>query len=293
MNDLIVNGKQNFMGKEIPVVLGGFGEGKKCICDKTIAEIHSQPVPEIRRRINDNISRFKESIDFIDLKAIVMNNNNIVMGESHNNFLSDLGYTQMQISKAEHIYLLSERGYGKLIKIMDTDLAWEIHDNIMDEYFMLREQKKKESLETVNETVKIFTDLMQRAGCTAEVQLLTVKTIIENNTGMVLPVMIQADKQYYDTEYIARKAGIYVESSGKPAEKAVNEIIRRLDISEDMHTETWETNGKWQGTVRKYSDDVIKMVLNWCEENGYPNDIEYKQADGQIKKYHVKWRDVA
>lgn len=149
------------------------------------------------------------------------------------------------------------------------------------------------SLETVNETVKIFTDLMQRAGCTAEIQLLTVKTIIENNTGMVLPIMIQADKKYYDTEYIARKIGIYVKSSGKPAEKEVNEIIRRIDISEDMYTETWETNGKWQGTVRKYSDDVIKMVIIWCEKNGYPNDIEYTQADGQTKKYHVKWREVA
>lgn len=154
-------------------------------------------------------------------------------------------------------------------------------------------EEQKPSLETVNETVKIFTDLMQRAGCSAEIQLLTVKTIIENNTGMTLPAMIQADKQYYDTEYIARKVGICVKSSGKPAEKAVNEIMRRLNISEDMYTETWETNGKWQGTVRKYTDDVIKMVLNWCKENGYPSDIEYIQSDGQKKKYHVKWKEVA
>ena len=130
-NEILVTGKQIFMNKEIPVILGGFGEGKKCICDKTIAEVHNQPVPEIRRRINDNISRFKESIDFIDLKN--------VMGDSHNNILSDLGYTQMQISKAEHIYLLSERGYAKLIKIMDTDLAWNIHDKLMDEYFTMRD----------------------------------------------------------------------------------------------------------------------------------------------------------
>lgn len=165
--------------------------------------------------------------------------------------------------------------------------------DILAEAFLKQEEERKESLETVNETVKIFTDLMQKAGCSAEIQLLTVKTIIENNTGMVLPVMVQSDKQYYDTEYIARKVGIYVKSSGKPAEKAVSEIIRRLDISEDMYTETWETNGKWQGTVRKYTDDVIKMVLNWCEENGYPNDIEYIQSDGQKKKYHVKWKEVA
>ena len=53
----------------------------------------------------------------------------------------------MQISKAEHIYLLSERGYGKLIKIMDTDLAWEIHDQIMDEYFQLREEKRQDTID--------------------------------------------------------------------------------------------------------------------------------------------------
>ena len=40
MKELVLKGKQNFMGKEIPVVYGGFGEGKKCISDKTIAEIH-------------------------------------------------------------------------------------------------------------------------------------------------------------------------------------------------------------------------------------------------------------
>ena len=131
MNNIIINGTQNFMGIEIPVVEGGFGKGKKSICDNTIGEIHNQPIPEIRRRLNDNIKRFKEGVDFIDLK---------VMAESHNNLelLQSLGYSKMQVSKAKNIYLLSERGYAKLIKIMDTDLAWEIHDKLIDEYFTMR-----------------------------------------------------------------------------------------------------------------------------------------------------------
>ena len=97
MNNLVasidVKGTQEFMGKEIPVVEGGFGEGKRCLTDKTIAEIHNQPIPEIRRRINDNVKRFKTDIDIIDLK---------VMAESHNNLelLQPLGYSKMQISKA-------------------------------------------------------------------------------------------------------------------------------------------------------------------------------------------------
>lgn len=122
-----VKGKQEFMGKEIPVVEGGFGEGKRCLTDKTIAEIHSQPVGEIRKSINRNIKRFKEHIDYLDLQRSDMVTT-----------LLNLGYSKQSITQAEHIYLLSERGYAKLIKIMDTDLAWEIHDKLIDEYFTMR-----------------------------------------------------------------------------------------------------------------------------------------------------------
>lgn len=139
MSELVVKGRQEFMGKDIPIVLGGFGEGKKCASDKTIAEIHSMEIKHVRELINRNIERFRSDVDFIDLKVVVQNDDNL---------LDTLGYTKMQISKAEHIYILSERGYAKLIKIMDTDLAWEIHDRLMDEYFQFREERQ--SLENLS-----------------------------------------------------------------------------------------------------------------------------------------------
>lgn len=134
MNELTIRGTQPFMGKEIPVVLGGFGRDKKCISDKTIAEIHGMEVKHVRELINRNISRFHKEVDYVDAKVVVQNDYNL---------LFDMGYSQMQISKAEHIYILSERGYAKLIKIMDTDLAWEIHDKLIDEYFELRDGGKQ------------------------------------------------------------------------------------------------------------------------------------------------------
>lgn len=92
MNDLIVSGKQNFMGKEIPVVLGGFGEGKKCICDKTIAEIHGAENKHIRERITINAKRFKENIDFIDLKKRVGETGTLCL-------LQELGYAKQAIPR--------------------------------------------------------------------------------------------------------------------------------------------------------------------------------------------------
>lgn len=134
MNELKVIGIQNFMGLEIPVVLGGFGEGKKCISDKTVAEIHGMEVRNVRARINDNIKRFSENVDLIDLKQRACEISTLEL-------LLNMGYAKQSITQADHIYILSERGYVKLIKIMDTDLAWEVHDKLIDEYFEMREYR--------------------------------------------------------------------------------------------------------------------------------------------------------
>lgn len=131
---LVVSGTQDFMGIQIPVIEGGFGDCKRVLTDKQISEIHNQPNREIRRRIKDNIKRFKNGVDYIDLKGVA----------NDHTFIETLGYHKSSISQAENIYLLSERGYSKLIKIMDTDLAWEIMDKLIEEYFTMRQVIKSD-----------------------------------------------------------------------------------------------------------------------------------------------------
>jgi len=78
----------------------------------------------IRELINNNIKRFVEYIDIIDLKEGIGVNDT-------SQLLLNLGYTKSAITQAEHIYLLSERGYAKLIKIMDSDL-FQIKEKCME-----------------------------------------------------------------------------------------------------------------------------------------------------------------
>lgn len=129
IHSIDIKGTQEFMGKEIPVVEGGFGEGKRCILVREISQIHNMKVGNINQRINDNRKRFKDGVDIIDLKTYT----------SAVSVLKELGFTQAQIGNANNIYILSERGYAKLIKIMDTDLAWDIYFNLLDEYFAMRQ----------------------------------------------------------------------------------------------------------------------------------------------------------
>lgn len=161
--DLVVKGQMNFMGIEIPVVSGGFGEDKMCVSDKTIAEIHGQPTSEIRKTINRNIKRFKEGIDYIDLKR----SNEITT-------LQQLGYAKQSITQAEHIFLLSERGYAKLVKIMDDDTSWDVHDKLVDDYFNMRE--KLQQLTPFQQQVLVLLDsktsAIEKAGAAKEIEVI-------------------------------------------------------------------------------------------------------------------------
>ena len=238
MNKIEVTGTQSFMGVNIPVVLGGFGEDKKCISDKTVAEIHNQPVPEIRRRITDNIKRFEIGKDALDLKVVVQNDDKIVMGESHDNLLFELGYTQMQISKAEHIYLLSERGYAKLIKIMDTDLAWEIHDKLMDEYFELREEKRQGLMISEAREIELKAKAMRAEAMQLNARTRAFKEIkesiprdqlsdvalkvfnlkgAENLTGETLGCYLPKTKKTYSATEVGNRLGVSKNKIGKLA----------------------------------------------------------------------------
>ena len=151
-----------------------------------------------------------------------------------------------------------------------------------------------ERLASINNAVKILTPMLEKAGCNSKIQLLTAKSLYEK-AGVNIPIEIGADKQYFDTVHIARKVGIYYKSSGKPADKAINEIIRRVGLDKDEYTETWESKGKWQGVVRKYAESVVDKISYWLLENGNPISIQFEQIDGQRKNYHViyKNREVA
>ncbi|CAH0416143.1 ORF6N domain-containing protein [Periweissella fabaria] len=100
---------------------------------RDIAKIHGTDTRTINQNIERNRNRFKDGTDIIDLKT-----NNIVIT------LSDNGFTQNQINRSKHIYLLSERGYSKLLKILEDDTAWDIYDKFVDGYFNMRKQVKEQ-----------------------------------------------------------------------------------------------------------------------------------------------------
>lgn len=128
-----VNGLKEIEGMQFHEIEGGFGENKKSMLAKEIAVVHGRELPHINQNINRNRNRFKDGIDIIDLK-----------GTEFAITLSDSGiYTQNSINASSNIYLLSERGYAKLLKILEDDVAWEQYEKLVDGYFNMKEEIKK------------------------------------------------------------------------------------------------------------------------------------------------------
>ena len=238
-------GKITFTGIE-----GGFGQGKKAMLARDIALVHSRLVKEINKLINNNRSRFKDGIDIIDLKQVISNN-----------LFSKYGFTKAQWGNANHIYLLSERGYAKLLKIMDDDKAWDIYDELVDNYFNMRVAIKENKPAIVNqERLKIMKDnsATRRANILYKIAMATESTsskeallakAAEVLTGeMTIPVM---KVKYYSAGEVGKKLGIKAQKVGK--------IANRLGLKAEQPSQN--KYGRWANSKSRYSDKEVPQWL--------------------------------
>ncbi|MGN9067318.1 ORF6N domain-containing protein [Ligilactobacillus agilis] len=258
MNELKVLGKEKVGAFEFTGIEGGFGEDKKAMLVKDIAVIHGKEVRQINQAINMNRKRFKDGIDVIDLKG-----NNFAIN------LMDSGFTQNQINASNNIYLLSERGYAKLLKILEDDKAWEIYDELVDNYFNMRQAIKTDNqalvadkrLEIMEENAKT-----RKANLLYKIAMATKSRVhkesLLNQAGKVLtgesviPAMEVESIEYTATE-VAKRLGILTKA-GNPYPAKVGEYANKLELKAEQPGSN--EYGRWIISKSKYS---AREVAQW------------------------------
>lgn len=262
MNRLKVIGREHIGHIEFTGIEGGFGEAKKAMLVKDIALIHGQPLGEINRRINENRSRFRDGVDIIDLKS--------VMGLSHN----ELGYSQNAWNRSVNAYLLSERGYAKLLKILDDDKAWDIYDELVDNYFNMRVAIRRNNptivankrLEIMEENAKtrkanLLYKLAMATKSESSSQTMLALAAKELTGHMTIPTQQQKE---YSAGDIGKQLGISAQRVGRIANKL------GLKAPQPQQNEY----GRWAASKSRYSD---KEVPQWMySEKG----VRAIQAEG-------------
>lgn len=288
MNQLQVLGKQKIGNFEFVAIEGGFGEGKKAMTVKDIAGIHKRPVKAINQAIERQIKRFIDGVDIIDLKSKV----------TQSDLVENYGFDAHSVRMSKNIYILSERGYAKLLKTLEDDTAWEIYDQLVDNYFSYRKTVQSIGsdmsdldVRRANATARLENALVRKAKLLAELskdattevnKALLQDKAVEVLTGSKLLEMPKLKQKLYDTDEIAKKLGV-LSRARQPHGTAVSQVIQRYIQVEKWESEILpESKGSWSGSVIKYSESVIEKVKQWLEKMHYPSLI-----NGGKRNYHV------
>jgi len=255
---------------------GGFGKDKRAMLVKEIAEIHGKTLYHINELINNNRKRFIDGKDILDLLGIGLNDTEI----------QAFGFTQQAINsyrglkakgKTAGIYILSERGYSKLLKIMDDDLAWEKYDALVDGYFQMRKEAKESShpkLGEVNAAARIISKTLKEAGMPPQYRAVAIKSLYAP-VGVKIPLDgVTTDKQLFDCTAIAKRLGI-LSASRKPHYQAVAAIIAKLPVSEsEKELVPFQNQASGHaGPTWQYAQSVVDKVEKWLEEHDWPTSI--------------------
>ncbi len=246
---LKVLGQEKIGQYEFTGIEGGFGENKRAMLVKDIAAIHGSTVKRINELINRNRPRFLTGIDILDLKI-----------EKSMVVLNDLKFSKIEVNNANNIYMLSERGYAKLLKILEDDTAWDIYDELVDNYFNMRQAIKDNSKEIIADKRLVIMEenaktrkanLLYKIAMATESQS-SAQSILalaaKELTGeMTIPVMKR--KEYSATE-VGEKLGISAQKVGK--------IANQLGIKAEQPGQN--RFGRWSNSKSRYSD---KEVAQW------------------------------
>ncbi len=180
--------------------------------------------------------------------------------------LTALGYSTQMITQAEHIYILSERGYAKLVKIMDTDQAWDIYNHLLDEYFLLRETARETfSIENLSRELQMFKaifDSVARTELAQKEQAAALEAVNHKVDGIRDVVALNPHAWRRDCQNLLAK--VARARGGGDAYKDINrEVFQLVDERAGVSLETRLTNKRRrmadEGVCKSRRDKLTKV----------------------------------
>lgn len=155
MEPLKLKGEFKLMDKNFINIGGAFAPGVNTLLVKQLAELHNQNVDEINQIIHDRKKYFKDYKEIVDLKTRPDFLKKLV-----DNDILDEDY----ISNENNIYLLSERGYLKLLMALTDDLSWELYEIMLDKILIVTDgfpdDHMPDTIDIQLDEMKLFIELL-------------------------------------------------------------------------------------------------------------------------------------
>ncbi|EGT4147925.1 TPA: ORF6C domain-containing protein [Clostridioides difficile] len=250
--EITVLGTLEIEGMKFHDIEGGFGEDKKSMSVKDIAKIHNRELKHVNELINNNIKRFKDGIDILDIKVSRSERPSYLKSLS-----LEMGYSNQSYANANNIYLLSERGYSKLLKILEDDKAWEQYEKIVDGYFSMRKELNNPLLSASKELQAIF--MLDKKQEVLETKIENVNEKLENFMDDAPLFNIECECIVKEVKRVATK------SLGGHGSKAYKNKSLRGKVYSDIYHQIKREFGvdSYKAIKRCQLDKVLEIVNNY------------------------------
>ena len=272
MNEIKINGTQKFMGIDIPIVEGGFGEGCRILTANTISEIHNSRLDKINELILNNISEFEEGVDIIDL----------IKNKDSLNLAKGLGL--IRNNRQKHCFILSEQGYMLLVGFMKTEKAKEIRKKLRREYFSMRQVINSNEQLKANYLLAIYNGgqeavIASKKLTEIEVEEATIPLIEKNDSlNNENNLLAQKNLEWADRPLINSLVRAYAGSIGNNYGKAWTDFKKELLYKHSINLNSRITNylntsgKKTKPKTLDMLDDseissAISTIVSMCREN--------------------------
>lgn len=191
------------------------------------------------------------------------------------------GFTGSVGSNAKSVTLWTERGIARHAKILETETAWAIFEELEDTYFKVRQDRQTEAVplrqpqpKEIRLTHAYYMKLAAAAGLDTNSALISTNRIVRRLTGfdvlgeMDIPALAAPTNEamLIPTDIGSRLDGIKAQ--------AVNQMLGRFGYQVRMVSEkgvaTWEltdkgraAGGRFYDTERRHSDGTIVGQIKW------------------------------
>ena len=110
-------------------------KGQRIMTTKTLAGCYETEENNIRNNYNNNKGRFIEGKHLYKLSGAEL--------KEFTNYLQINNIDAQISSKARSLILWTERGVARHAKLLDTDMAWNVYEQLEDTYFKVQEMKQE------------------------------------------------------------------------------------------------------------------------------------------------------
>lgn len=213
-------------------------DNTRVMTTEQLAEAYGCDVKNIKQNFNNNKERFKEGKHYI-----------LLSGKDLQKFRLQVENIDLQISpKTRHLYLWTKRGAARHSKMLGTERAWDVFDELEENYFSKNLTPAEYLLQQAQRMVE-----NEHAIRAANLRL----DSVDDRLQIVESKQMTIDKNYYTIIGYANLHGI----KGISRDRAAELGRRATKLSKKNGYEVGKEYDAKYGMVNTYHTDILEVII--------------------------------